>query len=433
MHYMQSLKKLMGTGTMHKFYQLVTTAAAPVAAAAFLCSSRGRIRLRERLGGWEDIQGSLPWWFHAASVGEVQGLLPILARLSAASAGSQNNNLLSCTSPTGLDRVGSLVTHRRILPFDAPWCVKRALDRTPADRLVLTETELWPELLRQALARGIRCSIVNGRISDYTLDWYRRLTPLISPLLQRVDHVCVPDQLQRLRYVALGVPESRVFVTGHTKYDVDCAAVTPHERAALREQLFPGISSEERVIVLGSVRPGEEQSWLSAVAAQQQQGAALRLIVAPRHAEKFEYFWSKIKQAKLKAARWSEVQGTTRADCGTLLLDTYGMLQQVYAASDLAFVGATLVDIGGHNPMESAMRGAPTCVGPYTSVIEEVLLDLEREGGVIRLTGSADIYALVTRLCNGDQSIAESGHGAYRAWQRHRGSTERVLSILQGP
>jgi 3-deoxy-D-manno-octulosonic-acid transferase len=415
---------------MHSVYQLLTTIATPLTTAAFLCSPRGRIRLHERLGGWDEIATPVPWWFHAASVGEVQGLLPLFERLATAPK-SADGILLSCASPTGLERAGSLVTHKRILPFDAPWCVKRALRHTPARQLVLTETELWPELLRQALERGIACSIVNGRISDYTIQWYRRLKTVICPLLQRVQTVCVPDQLQRERYCELGVDERRVFVTGHTKYDVEYVAPLPHERAALRERLFPGITAQEKIVVLGSVRPGEEHAWLQAVAAEQQQGAALRLIVAPRHAEKFEYFWKKIQQVTLKAARWSDAQGTDRADCGTLLLDTYGMLPQAYSASDLSFIGATLVDIGGHNPMESAMCGTPLCVGPYTSVIDEVLRDLADEGGVIRLSGTEDIAPLVARLSSGDQSIAASGLAAQKAWRRHRGSTERVLSILQ--
>jgi 3-deoxy-D-manno-octulosonic-acid transferase len=245
-------------------------------------------------------------------------------------------------------------------------------------------------------------------------------------------HVCVPDDVQRSRYIELGVPEERVVVTGHTKYDVECVLPSPDERIALRQRFFPGIGADEKIIALGSVRPGEENAWFQSIVEARGRGERVRLIVAPRHAEKFDYFWEKIQQLQIPATRWSFAEGTRASGSDILLLDAYGVLEQAYAASDLAFIGATLVDIGGHNPMEAAMFGTPLCVGPYTSVIEQVLEDLTREGGVLRLAGASDVSALVERLCAGDGAITLSGARARQAWQRHRGATDRVLSILQG-
>lgn len=426
---MSSLSEQIATSLLGRGYQVATTVAGPLVAAGLLLSKRGRIRFGERFGGWEPLTAPVSWWFHAASVGEVQGVIPILRKMR--ELYPEEGTLLTCTSPTGLDRAGNLVSNRRILPIDSPWCIRRALLRVGQPHLVFTETELWPELLRQALSRGLRCHIINGRISDYTVAWYRRLSPLLSPLLKQVSSVSVVDHTQAERFLSLGIAPERLSVTGHTKYDVHVAPLSIEERQALRQNFFGDGNGEERVVTLGSIRPGEEGVWFDAFQQLRARNLPLRLIVAPRHAERFEFFARELEKRSIRYRRYSHLSEDGNSSCSVVLLDAMGVLPQAYAVSDLAFIGATLVDIGGHNPLEAAVYGVPVCVGPYTSVIAGVVSELDSAHGVVKVSTQHDVTSLLERLVHSPATIQSIGVNAERVARHHQGASQRVLSVLR--
>lgn len=417
----------MGTGMLFNLYSAATTVASPLIAAGMACSARGRRRFGERFGQW----GSLPpidWWMHGASVGEVQGLLPCIAEIR--SRQSADKILLTSTSPTGLDRGEASVDETRLLPLDAPWCVGRALRSVTASRFVLSETELWPVLLREVIARGIPCHVVNGRVSDYTIRWYQSLRGLFQPLLREFRSVCVPNNEQAERYRMLGVTPERLHVTGHTKYDVEPRVIGAEGLQMARETLAPLWNASDPIIVLGSIRPEEEDAWLRAFAAVWKSGKVLRVIVAPRHMEKVEYFAQRLEKIGARYVRWSTIGD--RADADVILLDVMGKLESAYAIANLAFVGATLVDIGGHNPFEPAMYGVPVVVGPHISVIRDVVGEMREARGILEVNGGDDLAQLVDRVINRDEALREVGRKGQEVWLRHRGAAKRVLSIITG-
>lgn len=415
----------MATGTLSSAYRFAATAAAPLIAAGLACSSRGRRRYGERFGFWEPVP-SVQWWLHGASVGEVQGLLPLISEIRSSEGVGQI--LLTSTSPTGLDRAGDAVDFRRLLPVDIGACVRGALSKLEgADRFVLAETELWPTALSEILTRGVPVHIVNGRISDYTLAWYRRLRSVFSPLLSRVASVSVADEVQRDRYGELGVIPDRIHVTGHTKYDTEPRVLSDNRRTAIREEFFPGASPHTPIVVLGSLRPHEEDGWLSAVAATVKQGHDIKIVLAPRHMEKVGYFSQRLQEFGLSWRLWSDA---SRSASGALLLDTMGRLEDAYSIAQVAFVGGTLVDIGGHNPLEPAMYGVPVVVGPYVSVIRELVDELRCDGGIVEISGPRGAQAILERVVARDRSLAQIGERGQGVWLRHRGASKRVLSVI---
>ncbi len=423
---MESQNKQIPTGILSRVYALSVTAAAPLVAAGLACSARGRRRYAERFGGWGEVPRS-EWWMHGASVGEVQGLLPLIGEVRARHP--HESILLTSTSPTGLDRAGESVPTKRLLPIDAPWCVRRAISSVETKRFVLAETELWPVLLRELLTRGIPCHIVNGRISDYTLRRYQMLRGVFSPLLEGVSSVCVASETQRDRYRALGVRPEALHVTGHTKYDSAPKVGEEVSRGELRRQFFGEVDTDVPVVTLGSVRPGEESVWLEAARALHGEGKRLKVILAPRHMEKVRYFTDVLRKSGLSWARWSERQQGTSYD--VLLLDVMGKLEEAYAVASLAFIGGTLVDIGGHNPLEAAMYGVPVVVGPYTSVISDVLDDMGSAKALIELNVGEDVQPLLRRVVSGDPGLREAGERGYRVWSHHSGAAQRVASVIE--
>lgn len=426
---MSSQSERTGTGMLGKAYAIATTLAAPFVAAGLLAFRRGRARFSERLGSWGTIPGT-PWWFHGASVGEVQGLSPILCLLKQEKPAEKV--LLTCTSPTGLERGSSLADFTRLIPIDAPFLVRRALRAVTAKQFVIAETELWPELMRQALMQRVPISIVNGRISDYTEGWYSRLEALFWPLVSQCRLICVPDEQQRERFVALGAPPERVHVTGHTKYDVAPTFAAQDARERRRTSLFSGLSSSSRILVLGSVRPDEERWWLDACAEAWSAGHDLRLVVVPRHQEKFSIFASRLKGRSIDFVKRSELGAGEPARGRVLLVDAMGELEGCYAAADLAFVGATLVDVGGHNPLEPAMYGVPVVVGPHIAVIRGIVEELRSSRGIIEVSTAPEISGMLRQLFSGSAELAEVGARGKAVWQRHLGSAQRVLRLLEG-
>jgi 3-deoxy-D-manno-octulosonic-acid transferase len=185
------------------------------------------------------------------------------------------------------------------------------------------------------------------------------------------------------------------------------------------------------VITLGSVRPGEEAWWFDALMALKERGLAAKMIVAPRHAEKFSYFADRIASLGLPFARWSEINSWSSVDHDILLLDTMGKLEDAYAVADLAFVGATLVDIGGHNPMEPAMYAAPVVVGPYTSVVRDVVDDMRSLGGIVEVRDAASILRALERAAQRDPLMRQIGEKGQRVWEQHRGAAERITAVLR--
>lgn len=418
----------MSIGLLHRLYGFAVAALLPLVWAGLLLSRRGRRRISERFGGWASV-GSVDWWLHGASVGEVQGLLPLIAAIRETCPNERI--LLTATSPTGLDRAMQHVDEVRLLPIDASLCVRRALSRFRYKRLVIGETELWPTLLSQVHAAGRPVHIINGRVSDYTFNWYRLCRNFFAPLLKQCVSISVSDQEQLERFRALGAKPNLLHVTGHTKYDTAPRFAGSNDRRDARQKFFPGLDSQTPLVVLGSLRPGEEIAWFTALQRAWETGIKLRVVVAPRHAENFEFFWAALTRITGKVVRWSSGGVVNKGEHEVLLLDTMGLLEQAYAASDLAFIGATLVDIGGHNPLEPAMYRVPVVVGPYISVIRSPVSRMREQGGIIEVCDVEAIYGVLKRLGAADPKLREVAQAGYQAYASYAGATRRVLDIIR--
>jgi 3-deoxy-D-manno-octulosonic-acid transferase len=159
-------------------------------------------------------------------------------------------------------------------------------------------------------------------------------------------------------------------------------------------------------------------------------GHVFKVIVAPRHSEKFPYFLDRVKELNRQYATWSTVSEPQEERRDVLLLDVYGQLEAAYSTAQLCFIGATLVDVGGHNPLEAAMYSVPVCVGPYTSVIAEVVADMQGVDGIIDLTNEESIHSVVERVCRRDPELTDLGMRGATVWEKHRGATARIVKAL---
>lgn len=349
---------------------------------------------RYREGWAEKFLGSAPHrigdrpciWFHAVSVGEVLLLRPVLKEMARRRPGWEV--VISTTTRTGL--MVARMTYPELVTFYAPldfsWSALRAVARVRPTVLALVELELWPNLVWAAKQAGARVVIVNGRLSRRSHRGYRKLRGPLGPTLRRLDAVAAQNDEYAERFVDLGVPRARVRVTGSVKFDGLESDRSNPKTLALRHEL--GLAPEELVFVAGSTMEGEEAAALAAYRMARTRHPRLRLVLVPRHAERFEEVASWLKSEGERIVRRSEPGGpptySLRRDLAppVILVDTIGELSSVWGLADVAFVGGSLrPGRGGQNMMEPAAFGAAVLFGPHTANFRAVVEQLLGCGG----------------------------------------------------
>jgi 3-deoxy-D-manno-octulosonic-acid transferase len=335
--------------------------AVPVTIAIFIVRLIGKREQFERLGlGLTPINNTQrPFWFVASSVGEVVIAIKMIQRLKESTNAPV---LLTVTTSTGRGRAGQSDCRADVVafhPLDLPSSVRRFLNAYNPGKIILVETELWPSLMTEAFGRGVGVIQVSGRISEKSLRRYRPFIPLFRPLLKRCDALLMQseDDAQRLREMA--GPDAHIQVVGSPKGEY--VAPGAGELAKIDTVLEPWKNT--RIIVCGSTRPGEEDILLDAFAGIIQQLPQSRLVLAPRHLERVSEVAALIKQSGLTSCLRS--QSSLSAQTQVLLLDTIGELNLMYHHAAIAFVGGTLVPLGGHNLLEPALAGYPVLYGPH--------------------------------------------------------------------
>lgn len=405
----------------HGAAALAAVAVAPVALWALAVRPAWRVGVRERLGGGPALpRGCI--WIHAASVGEVLAASRLIDRLQKAG----HRVATSTVTLTGREvmRGRSPEVPCRLAPLDHPWCVSAALDRVQPAALVLVETEIWPSWIAAARRRGIPVVVVSGRVSDRSYPRYRRAGWLLWRTLGRLSAVGARTAVDRDRFVALGADPARVSVIGDLKLDVDAEPrpLPPELRAALA-----GLP----VIVAGSTHPGEEQAALEALARAEAAGMSPALVVAPRHPERAEEVVRRVQGAGRAARRRTALPGSSLRPGDVLVLDTVGELPSLYECADAAFVGGTLVPVGGHNLLEPVFAGRPVLYGPHTANVRHVAELLERAGAGRRVHDARELSLAVVDLLRDPAAARARGERGRLELERHRGSAERAASLIE--
>ncbi len=299
-------------------------------------------------------------WLHAVSVGEMMVARPIALALKNEIPGCRI--ALSATTDTGFQAAQSLqksgvVDSTFYFPLDLPPITGRVLNQVCPDAILFIETEMWPNLLHAAHRRGIKTFLINGRVSDNLLIAAPRLGPLWKWMTGNMDGFLMRSAFDANRLKQIGAPERKIFVAGDVKLE---APPVESSREAWREQL--GFEAKSLVWIAGSTHPGEEEICLRVHQKLREKWPDLGLILAPRHVERAGEVATLIQNADFSLARRS--QHRKSGQNSVFLLDTVGELGEVYAAADVAFVGGSLIERGGHNLLEPVLRGAPVVFGP---------------------------------------------------------------------
>lgn len=400
-------------------YTLAIAVAAPFVLAWKSLRDRAfAATLPERLGR---LPADLPRggvWIHAASVGEVRAAQRIAARLP-------GPLVVSTMTPAGLALARVLFPKAGVIaaPLDLGPIVRRALDRIAPRILVIVETELWPGLIHAAAARGVPVTLVSARMSDRTEHAYRGARSLFGPALRAMAAIGAQTETDRARFEAAGADPARVRVTGNVKLDTPPA----DPAAGALARIF---SSGRPLLVAGSTHAGEEAAALDAWRAASGVAPALRLAIAPRHLARIPEIDALLESRGVRAAKRSTLESAPPDDVRVIVLDTIGELVALYAFAEVAFVGGSLVPVGGHNVLEPARHGVPVIVGPHTRNFR-VETDLLLEAGAAIRVGDGPGLAREARALLADPPRARAmGEAGRRALEARRGAVDRTMALL---
>jgi len=383
---------------------------------------------RERMGRFPaplNPGGRPSIWIHAVSVGEVLAARALVGPLKERFPGRPI--FVSTTTATGNAVARQSVRAADGLlfaPFDWPGPVRRALAALDPSLLVLVETELWPNLIHEARRRGTRVALVNGRISPRSYPRYLRIRRFLRPMLAEVDVFLMQGEAHARRVTDMGAPPDRVKVTGNLKFDSLGEARTPEPLARL-------IGGGGPLWVAGSTAPGEEELVLRALREVRKREPRVRLLLAPRHPERFGEAVTVAEAAGFRVARRTAL-ARPWTDEDVLVLDTIGELAQVYPLASVVFVGGSLVPFGGHNVLEAAVAGKATIVGPHMENFQEVADEFLAEGALVQVRSAEELADEVAGLLADAGRRDAIGERARGLIHRNRGALRGTVDALAG-
>lgn len=413
---------------MRRLYSLIFTLLLPLILLRLYFRGRKapayKARRRERFGLGESLNTPVIW-VHAVSVGEVQAARPLIAHLQ--QAYPDYTILVTTMTPTGAERVADIkgkVQHRYV-PYDTPGCIKRFLQRVKPTLLIVMETEIWPNMLHYCQQQNIPTLLVNARMSARSAKGYARFSRLVKATLANFSHIAVQNPTDEARLISLGAKPAHTTVTGSLKFDFEPPADISQQADILRQQW----GASRKIWIAASTHQGEDQQILDAFAQIRSQIPEALLVLVPRHPERFNSVAELCKDRGLHVVRRSE-QRPCSDGTAVFLGDSMGELMLFYAASDIAFVGGSLVPTGGHNLLEPAALGLPVLTGPHMfnfSDIHQLLLQGKASLEIETPAQLADAVVALFQDENLSQSMADNGR---KLVEENRGALQKVLGLV---
>ncbi len=384
-------------------------------------------RWRERFGFSRGPRLNDSIWIHAVSMGEVNAAMPLIDALMNRYADAPF--VITTVTPTGSERVrrvyGERVTNL-YLPYDLPASIRRFLDRIRPRVALIMETEIWPNLFLECEARRIPLIITNARLSEKSLRGYGPIRALAQHALLSARYIAAQSATDATRLAELGAPAERLGVIGNLKYDMTVPAHLVDAAALMRERW----GARRPVWIAASTHDGEELPVLKAHAEVLRRFPDALLLLAPRHPERFKPVALACRSfGFVTRTRSEDIEALSDTQC--FVVDTLGELLNFYAAADVAFVGGSLVPIGGHNVLEPAALAVPVVVGPYMFNFAEISASLLEAGAEVQVLDGDELGGAITQLFADAARRALVGQAAKRAFEREQGSVLRTVAIVE--
>lgn len=364
---------------------------------------------------------------HSVSVGETLAAIPLVRALR------YRYPTLPITvttmTPTGSERTQSAFgkdVHHVYLPYDLPDAINRFLNTVRPRLVIIMETELWPNIITALYKRDIPLVVANARLSARSANGYQKLGRFMRMLLQRITLIAAQNAEDGERFIKLGLKRSQLTITGSLKFDI---SVTP-ELAARAITLRSQWASRRPVWIASSTHEGEERIILQAHRQLLTRFPDLLLILVPRHPERFKSV-EEMGQKSHFATTLRSSGEIPSAATQVVIGDTMGELMLLYGIADLAFVGGSLIERGGHNPLEPAAHAIPVLMGPHTFNFKDICSKLQKAEALLTVTDAASLEKEITRLLTDDSYRRYYGHHAVNVLRENQGALQRLLQLLE--
>ena len=379
-----------------------------------------RRRINERFA-LNSKQSSVDIWIHAVSLGEVVAATPFINACLA----KQWCVLVTTMTPTGSQQVTRQFADRvahQYLPYDIPWALKRFFKAYQPRLGIIMETELWPNLIHQASCTKVALLLINARISDSSFQQYKKISFLLKPVLNQLTSILAQSEGDAKRFIALGADESLVTVAGNMKFDMPLA---PEDKPFLFFKVQWG--SGRPVVIAASTHDNEEQQLLTQLDRLKKGIPGVILLFAPRHPERFQDIYRlSCEQGWHTGLRSQPESITTETD--VVVLDSLGELSNFYQISDYAFVGGSLVSIGGHNVLEPILVNVPVFSGPFVMNFKQICKDLLNADAIILADDAEKLIDSMIVMHQNPKQRQQQVDNAAAVLEANRGALDRCMA-----
>jgi 3-deoxy-D-manno-octulosonic-acid transferase len=391
--------------------------------------------LRQRFGSLPPIAGKPVIWLHCVSVGETQAARPLAELLK--KQFPHHALVVSTITLTG-QKLAREVFHTHAesvfyFPFDWRWSVRRALKRIKPSAVLIMETELWPNFLRECKSRQIPVALVNGRISRQSFRRYRLIRFFLKRVLSDLTLAVMQSEADAERLEFLGMPREKVFTAGNLKFDAELGSGLTDKTNEICERF--DLLSNVPLILAASTHAPEEQIILETIK-QLKTKQPVRLMLAPRHPERFNEVVSLLQNSGLSWAKRTSAPDSTDSDATVILLDTIGELPAIYSLASVVFVGGSIVDRGGHNVLEPAAAASAVVTGAHTHNFHAIVDLMEEAGAIVQLPpvkgpdATQELTNVLAKLLANPEVREDLGRRAKRLVTNNQGAAERTMTLV---
>lgn len=385
-------------------------------------------RWPERLGFYKHLPAlEQSIWVHTVSVGETLAAIPLIRNLI--ELYPENSILVTSTTPTGSERVRAAFSEEVVdcyLPYDIPSAIKRFHKYFDPQIGIVMETELWPNLLRQCCLAKINVIVANARLSQRSAKGYQRFAFLSRNMLKDIAFISCQTEDDKKRFQSLGVAAKNMEVTGNIKFDLEFPEHLVQEGIQLRERIF---AHNSKIWIAASTHRGEDEKVLAIHQRVLEQCPEAKLIIVPRHPERFEEVHEICQSTGLKL--WRRSAGIPeKNDCDIFIGDSMGELLLFFAMSDCAFIGGSLVPRGGHNLLEAEAFACPVVVGPYTFNFSQATQLMVDAGAAIQ-TDEGELHFAIIHWLKDDASRIKAGETGREIVIQNKGALQQLLATIK--
>jgi 3-deoxy-D-manno-octulosonic-acid transferase len=369
-----------------------------------------------------------PVWIHALSVGETLASVELVKTIRKRLP--QRKIFFSVSTATGFDEAVKHLTNETdyifFYPYDLLWVVRKVLRQVSPCLFVLVESDIWPNFLLELKRRNVPAILVNARLSPSSFVGYKKVAGIMKPVLNIFSRICVQSDEQGNRFVQLGVKPAKISVTGNLKFDQKTDHALKEDVDSIRKSLV--ISENKKVFIAGSTHPGEERILLDAFVQLKSTFSDLVFIIVPRNPDRANEV-SRLASGKGLIVKKMSEENTDPAD--VIVVDFIGILSKLYAIADVAFVGGSLINFGGHNPLEPAGYAKPIMFGRNMSDFPEISEMLLCAGGAIEVKNMEHLCKSLSELLGNPIKVREIGKKGFDVFQANQGAVEKTFAVIK--